>query len=72
MLRNLSHDFARYVINTVRLEDIGCRLKVCGTNSTKSSSMALTELVCLFDNSTKSTIAYIFIVLLTDNRYEIV
>ena len=25
MLRNLSHDFARYVINTVRLEDIGCR-----------------------------------------------
>ena len=25
MLRNLSHDFARYVINTVGLEDIGCR-----------------------------------------------
>ena len=25
MLRNLSHDFARYIINTVGLEDIGCR-----------------------------------------------
>ena len=25
MLRNLSRDFARYVINTVGLEDIGCR-----------------------------------------------
>ena len=26
MLRNLSHDFAGYVINTVGLEDIGCPL----------------------------------------------
>ena len=26
MLRNLSHDFARYIINTVGLEDIGLSL----------------------------------------------
>ena len=26
MLPYLSHDFARYVVNTVGLKDIGCRL----------------------------------------------
>ena len=31
--------------------------------------MVLTELVCLFDNSTKSTIVYVFIVLLIDRRH---
>ena len=25
MLRNLSHDFGRHVINTVGLEDLGCQ-----------------------------------------------
>ena len=44
-------------------------LKVCGKNSTKSSSMVLTELVRLFDSSTKSTIVYVFIVPLTDHRH---
>ena len=34
--------------------------------------MVLTELVRLFDSSTKSTIAYVFIVLLTDHRHLIV
>ena len=34
--------------------------------------MVLTELVRLFDSSTKSTIVYVFIVLLTDHRHEIV
>ena len=34
--------------------------------------MVLTELVRLFDSSTKSTIVYVFIVLLTDHRHLIV
>ena len=34
--------------------------------------MVLTELVHLFDSSTKSTIGYVFIVLLTDHRHLIV
>ena len=34
--------------------------------------MALTELVRLFDSLTKSTIVYVFIVLLTDHRHYIV
>ena len=34
--------------------------------------MVLTELVRLFDSSTKSTFVYVFIVLLTDHRHLIV
>ena len=34
--------------------------------------MVLAELVRLFDSSTKSTIVYVFIVLLTDHRHKIV
>ena len=34
--------------------------------------MVLTELVRLFDSSTKSTIVYVFIVLLTDHRHLVV
>ena len=34
--------------------------------------MVLTELVRLFDSSTKSTIVYVFVVLLTDHRHQIV
>ena len=44
-------------------------LNVCGTNSTKRSSMVLTELVHQFDSSIKSTIVYVFIVLLADHRH---
>ena len=88
MLRNLSHDFARYVINTVGLEDIGCRYylyKLLVGFQQKILKIAFERLrnkfyeeffngshrvsSPLFDTSTKSTIVYVFIVLLTDHRY---
>ena len=46
-------------------------LNVCGTNSTKRSSMVLAELVHQFDSSIKSTIVYVFIVLLADHRHAL-
>ena len=87
MLRNLSHDFARYVINTVGLEDIGCRwylYKLLVVFQQKTLKIAFESprnkfYLEFFNGShrvsslvrylTKSTIVYVFIVLLTDHRY---